>query len=317
MWVEAAPHLVSGDIESWANVAGVKSARIPGYWLDRLGADIPTGQKPLSGEKVLYCLHGGGYTSLSAHPEDVTASIARGILQHCNHFHRAFSIEYRLSSTAPYDSCNPFPAALIDALAGYNYLVDTVGFDPSDIVVEGDSAGGNLAIALTRYLVEYQSKSGSGQAQLPKPPSSIILLSPWVDLGYSHGGPDSSETKFKMDYLGDLSSKRAYWSREAFVGPHGMDAANTNRYISPASKSVHNNADFKGFPRSFLVAGGAERLYDSIFTLKKKMVADMSEGDGKGQVTYYEAPDAIHDYIIFAWHEPERTDTLKAIAKWL
>jgi acetyl esterase/lipase len=144
VWVQVAPHLIMGELETWAAIANVKPSRIPGYWLDKPGADIAVGQKPVAGEKVLYSLHGGSYTEMSAHPKDPTASIARGILEHCKSFQRAFSIEYRLSSTAPYASTNPFPAALMDALAGYNHLVNNVGFDPSDIVVEGDSAGGHL-----------------------------------------------------------------------------------------------------------------------------------------------------------------------------
>lgn len=43
----------------------------------------------------------------------------------------------------------------------------------------------------------------------------------------------------------------------------------------------------------------------------------MGEGTGPGQVTYYFAPDAVHDYIPLLWHEPERTETLKAIADWV
>lgn len=310
VWVEATPHLVTGDVAIWASIASVKPARIPGYWLDRPGADIPAGQKPIPGEKVVYCLHGGGYTQLSAYPKDVTAHIARGILQHCKSIQRAFSIEYRLSSTAPYSTANPFPAALIDALAGYHYLINGVGFDPSDIIVEGDSAGGNLALALARYLVEY-----SDRTELPSPPSSLILSSPWVDVSSSHDGSSSSLSTFNMDYLGDLNTGRGLYSRQAFVGPHGMGAASYNRYISPASLSISTH--FRGFPRTFLIAGGAEQLYDSIVTLKNRMVADMGEGHGEGQVAYYEAPDAVHDYLAILWHEPERTDTLKAISKWL
>jgi acetyl esterase/lipase len=299
-----------GAVESWASFANVIPTRIPGYWLDKPGCDIPVGQKPVAGEKVLYCLHGGGYVEFSAHPKDKIAFVPIGILEHCKHFKRAFSIEYRLSSTAPLASANPFPAALIDALAGYNYLVNNVGFDPSDIVIEGDSAGGNLALALTRYLVEY-----SDQTKLPRSPSSVILLSPWADIGSSHDGPNSSLTTCSMDFLPDLNSDRIVWMKHAFVGPHKMDAAETNHYISPASLGV--SSDFKGFPRTFIVAGGAERLRDSIVTLKDIMVADMGEGDGKGQVTYYEAPDAVHDYLVFPWHEPERTTTIQAMSKWL
>ena len=311
VWVEPVPDQIQGSVASWAAVASVKPARIPGYWLDQPGADIPIGQKPVPGEKVVYCLHGGGYTHLSAHPSDITANIAKGILQHCSGIERAFSIEYRLSSFTPYETCNPFPTALIDALAGYNYLIHTVGFDPSDIIIEGDSAGGNLALALTRYLVEYP------ETNLPAPPGGLILLSPWVDAGTSHNGPKTSLETFTMDCLGSLDSMKARRSKQAFVGPHGLGAAENNRYISPASKSGGVNASFKEFPRTFINAGGAERLYDSIVTLKEKMVKDMGEGTGPGQVTYYLAPDAVHDYTVLLWYEPERTETLKAIANWV
>jgi acetyl esterase/lipase len=94
-----------------------------------------------------------------------------------------------------------------------------------------------------------------------------------------------------------------------------MVAADTNPYISPASLGVSTH--FKGFPRTFIVAGGAERLYHSIISLKTRMVADMGEGCGEGQITYYEASDAVHDYLMFSWHEPERTNTFHAISKWL
>jgi acetyl esterase/lipase len=70
---------------------------------------------------------------------------------------------------------------------------------------------------------------------------------------------------------------------------------------------------FKNFPKTFVVAGGAEVLRDQIRTLKDRMRKDL----GDENVKYYEATDGIHDYLVFNWHEPERTDTLKEIAKWI
>jgi acetyl esterase/lipase len=308
-WVEAAPHLIIGEVASWASVANVEPTRIPGYWYDAPGADIPIGHKPMPGEKVILCLHGGGYTQLSAHPSDSAAAIIRNIIQYCQPVQRAFALEYRLSSTDPLPSANPFPAALIDAIAGYNYLVNAVGFDPSNIIVEGDSAGGNLTLALTRYLVVHRDRP-----DIPAPPGGLILISPWADLSNSHDGPNSSlTTNANADHFFDMNTMLGLWSRQSFVGPHGLDAATSNQYISPASKSL--TTSFKGFPRTFISVGGTEALYDSIVTLKDRMVADM--GDGEGQVTYYEAPEAAHNYVGLPWFEPERTETLQAIGKWL
>jgi acetyl esterase/lipase len=310
-WVEATPHLIIGEVASWASVANVEPTRIPGYWYDGPGADIPIEQKPIPGEKVIYCLHGGGYTQMSAHPSSEGAAVIPDLLRHCRPVQRLFALEYRLSSTDPLTRVNTFPAALIDAIAGYNYLVNTVGFDPSNIIIEGDSAGGNLALALTRYLVEHRD-----HPEIPAPPSRLIINSPWADLSNSHDGPNASlTTNGDADYLFDLNTMRGLWSRQAVVGPHGLDAAASNRYISPASRSL--TASFKGFPKTFISAGGAERLYDCIVTLKNRMAADMGEGGGEGQVTYYEAPDAAHDCLALPWFDPERTEILQAIGKWL
>ena len=105
-------------------------------------------------EKVLYVLHGGGYHTQSAHPSDIVANIPFGILRYAKTISRALCLEYRLTSNPHSKPINPFPAALIDAVAGYNYLVNVLGFEPANIIIEGDSAGANLALALTRYLVE-------------------------------------------------------------------------------------------------------------------------------------------------------------------
>ncbi|KAG6849987.1 hypothetical protein H0H93_002777 [Arthromyces matolae] len=309
LWVEPTPGLIIGKLKTWMNVAKVTPTRIPGYWTHKYGPTITVGASPIDGEKVLYHLHGGAYVRLSAHPSDFTAAIPRGILQHTDSIRRAFALEYRLSSSKPYKVNGPFPTALIDALAGYCYLVNTVGFAPKDVVMAGDSAGANIALALTRYLVEYQ---GQGIDKLPQPPGSLLLLSPWADLGISHDSmPTASSLQFaESDYI--QAKGGIDYARNSFLGPFGLGAAVRNPYISPASLDPSLSIDFKGFPRTFIVAGGAEILYDQIICLRKRMTRDLGD-----EVTYYEAEDGIHDYLVFEWHEPERSETLDAIAKWV
>jgi len=308
VWVEPAPKLITGVLKIWMTATSVSPIQIPGYWMHKRESTTKVGAPPKLGEKIVYFMHGGAYVRLSAHPKDVTATIARGFLEHVGSVHRTFSIEYRLSSTTPNPVANPFPAALLDALAGYNYLVNIIGFSPSDILFAGDSAGGNLAYALTRYLVEYKDN-----ANIPAPPSALILLSPWSDLGVSHDTPGSSSFKFvNSDYI-NILQERIFYVKDAFLGPFGMGAASHNRYISPASLHPSMSIDFKGFPKTFIVAGGAEVLLDQIRTLNKKMLKDL----GEENVKYYEAKDGIHDYLAFGWHEPERTDTYKELAGWI
>lgn len=306
IWVEPVPELVTGELTTWMSATSVSPVRVPGYWTYSKGSKPDIEAPPTPGEKVVYHMHGGGYVSQSAHPTDLTTPILRGLIKHISSVHRAFSVEYRLSSHKP--STNPFPAALLDALAGYNYLVNVIGFSPSAIIVVGDSAGGNLAHALTRYLIEYKD---TPNISLPAPSGALVLLSPWVDLSTSHETPGSSAyTCAPSDYL---LPKDSNYAQTAFLGHLGVDAATHNKYISPASLHPAMTVDFKGFPRTFIVAGGAEIFLDSIRTLRDRMAKDLDDE----QLRYLEAEDGIHDYLIFGWHEPERTDTFKQIAKWV
>ena len=247
----------------------------------------------------------------SAHPQALTSNIPRSLLELTDAVPRALAVEYRLSSTHPLPDRYPFPAALLDALAGYNYLVNVVGYDPSNVIMVGDSAGANIALALTRYLVEYK---GTTDVLLPSPPSDLLLISPWVDASDSHDGPGSSNVVNYGDIIEDLTEEKGFpvYAKRAFLGPYGSEMAATNPYISPASLHPLAKASFTGFPRTFIQAGGAERLLDSIRTLRDKMVADM----GEDEVTYYEAPDGVHDCLIFP-SDPVNPPILKAIQQWI
>jgi acetyl esterase/lipase len=293
----------------------VDAARIPGYWYNRKGTTIELGHRADDGEQVFYIIHGGGFVFFSASPADWAATAPRKLLEYCPNVRRAFAIEYRLATAEPYVPVNPFPAALIDVLAGYNYLVNVVGFSPKNIIIEGDSAGGNLALALTRYLLEYQNDP---VVNLPAPPGSLILLSPWADLSSSHYFPGSSALTFKStDYLLSPSEGLSGYSKSALFGPLGPTVGKTNVYISPACLySSIGTVSFKNFPRTYISAGGGERLLDQITTLKRLMEEDMGAGTGEGQVFYHEAPHAPHDFILYP-HEPQRTNTLRSIAKWM
>lgn len=262
-------------------------------------------------------LHGGGYTRLSAHPSNPISAISQGLLKHVDSVSRVFAIEYRLASGEPFEAAHPFPTQLIDALAGYNYLVNTLGFDANNIIVVGDSAGGNLAHALTQYLVDYQDAM---EIDLPNPPGSLVLLSPWLDLSNTMYLPQngSHETNIDSDYIGGREISYSKW---AFLGPNGPSAAENNHYISPACLLSKMKVDFKRFPRTFINAGGAEVLRDSIRVYRDRIVQELGEGDGvregEGRVRYFEMPDGTHDYLAFDWFEPERTTTLKEINRWV
>ena len=205
---------------------------------------------------------------------------------------------------------NPFPAALLDIIAGYDHLVNVLGFAPENVIVEGDSAGGNLAIALVRYLVENQDHP---DAKIPGVPGTLILCSPWVDLAPATTTPWSAvQYNIPSDFV-SVANRGTDSLVATYCGPLGASAAITNRYLSPATFSSSQNVSFKGFPRTFILAGGAEVLLDSIRLLRQGMTRDI----GADLVTYVEKPLAVHDFLTIMWHEPERTECLRLIAQWI
>jgi acetyl esterase/lipase len=103
-------------------------------------------------DSVVFHCHGGGFISMTPKGHE-------GYLrQWSKHFNvPVISVFYRL---APED---PYPAALQDLLDAYFFLTSQgaeviLGFRPKNIVIAGDSAGGNLATALTIVLNDVKKR---------------------------------------------------------------------------------------------------------------------------------------------------------------
>ena len=156
--------LPRGILCSAAAVAGVPAER----WEDKSVRSSDTGT-------VLF-LHGGAYCVGSPRTHRaLVAWLAR---------ESGLPIvvpDYRLAPEYPY------PAALIDALAVYDALVDQ-----GPVLLAGDSAGGGLALALATQVRD------SARPQ----PLGLALLSPWVDLRPDHQPPNvSGEAMLSADWM--------------------------------------------------------------------------------------------------------------------
>ena len=124
-----------------------------GHWM------TPNATPPAGCPTVLY-LHGGGYTFYAKVSQHFMAALAHALQL------PLFAPDYRLTPEHPY------PAQLEDAIAAYRYLL-AQGIAPQQIVVAGDSAGGQLVLnALVRLR----------ELDLPQPAIGIAL-SPWTDSG--------------------------------------------------------------------------------------------------------------------------------------
>jgi len=66
-----------------------------------------------------------------------------------------------------------------------------------------------------------------------------------------------------MDLLGDsYAGGYPSYGVLAYVGPFGLGITLGNPYISPVCLTSLVQAQFMGFPRTFIVSGGAERFLD-------------------------------------------------------
>ncbi len=171
---------------------------------------------------VLY-LHGGAFLVGSPRMyRGLTAELA----QHAAA--EVVAIDYRLAPEHPY------PAALQDAEAAYRALLAR-GQAPGQLVVMGDSAGGNLTLALLQKI-----RSSS----LPMP-AAAVLLSPWLDLSADY---DLTARHVRKDPM--LPAARI---REAAALYAGTTAA-SDPLISPAQ------LEFRNLPPLLMHAGGRELL---------------------------------------------------------
>ncbi|EMD35348.1 hypothetical protein CERSUDRAFT_157056 [Gelatoporia subvermispora B] len=306
-WVDPAPDLITGEIRDLAQANGVKAEKSCGYWYGPRGADGAPGQRASKGEKVILHMHGGGYVMGTSHPAN-TPMVAcyNGFLEHFPKGMRIFGCDYRVASAAPFPPANPFPAALIDAVAAYRYLVEDVGFEPENIIIGGDSAGGALALALGRYLAINNFPNLRNAA-------GLLLLSPTADWAATHDEGDCAmKRNSPTDYVQAIVSSD--YTRRALVGKLPADTAATNIWFSPGSRRLNNvQGAFASLPPVCMVTGGGEITLDPMRLLKDRLLEDM----GEERVFYLEAPDASHDFFTAPWHEPERTDGLRKVAEWV
>lgn len=243
----------------------------------------------------------------SASPSDPGCRTAfAGFSEHFRHNPRIFSLEYRLAGAEPFKAQNPFPATLLDAVAGYRYLVQDIGFQPQDILLSGDSAGGHLAFTLARYLATYELPGLLNAG-------GLLLLSPTVDWANTHNGPDSSMVRHsRTDFVGPIFTTG--YTERALRGALPADTTAIIAWISLGSlRAQVTPGMFARLPRACIVAGGAEMTLDAMVTLKERMEADM----GTEAVQFMEVPNCTHDFLTMGWHEPERTSTLEEVAKWV
>ena len=250
---------------SGVDVASTRIADCNAEWL--VPKDVPE-------DKLLLYWHGGAYImgSCASH-RPVVSHLARdaGV--------RALLPEYRLAPE------HPFPAAIEDAVAVYRQLL-AEGFEPGNIAVAGDSAGGGLTVAMLLSLRD------AGDPL----PGAVALLSPWLDLS---GSGESMATREEHDPWfspEDLPHVTRYYCDSTDL---------TNPLVSPVY------ADLSGLPRTLIQVGNDEILLSD----SERMAAQMrAAGD---DVTIDVWPGMWHVWQMFIGLMPESKAAVEKLGAFI
>lgn len=197
--------------------------------VDGVRADLIDVESARSG--IILYLHGGAYAVGSA---NVHREFLARLAKACQT--QVLAIDYRLAPE------HPFPAALQDSLTAYHWLISR-GYDPSNIAIAGDSAGGGLAVATLIALRE-------SNAPLP---ACAVCISPWLNLSSTcEKANNNNDPILNPEILGVFSR---------YYAGH-TDAANP--LISPLF------ANLEGLPPMLIHMGTNEILFDAITQFYEK-----------------------------------------------
>jgi len=125
-----------------------------------------------------------------------------------------------------------------------SYIETIAKHNPNNIIIMGDSAGGNLAIALVDWIMTSELRK----------PSNLILLSPWVDLELKNPKLEANPSEQLLDKK-DIQ-------KAAIRFANGLDLKEP--LISPL---YHNNLKL---PKTTIFSGDLDLLHDDIVRFSKK-----------------------------------------------
>lgn len=260
---------VAGDQEAKRMKSKVERSKarvggVEGEWF------VPKGKMPT---RVILYLHGGGFIvgSTRTHAEMIMRlAIAAEA--------RIFAPNYRLAPEHPY------PAQIEDCRAVYEALLAD-GVRPENLIVAGDSAGGNLSIVVPLVLRE---------AKIPLP-AAIAALSPWVDVARREGSLSAHQV-----YDWAAPEDFDHWV-EYYIGKQDPKQP----LISPIY------ADLKGLPPIRIDVGTAEMLLDQVrdFASRAK--------DAGLVVDFHELPGMIHNSYLLAGYFPECQAAIADLGAWI
>ena len=266
--------LNSASTSTTQSFAAPDGWRYESYRLGKLNVERMENPAATS-RRVVLQLHGGGYINkLGNGHRDLC--VKQMVLTDAR---EAYLVDYR---TAPEYT---YPAALEDAVSTYEDMLEK-GVDSCKIVVCGDSAGGNLALALSVYLREHNRPQ----------PGALVLISPWTTF---EANLPSRKNNADRDLILGKINPRMY--NEVKNPSYGKGFSVTDSRVSPMY------ANLRGLPPMLIQAGGYELFLDESIALAKKAADDGTS------VTFSVYPGMSHDFALLLPELEDSVDSFREI----
>ncbi|KAF1357454.1 alpha/beta hydrolase fold domain-containing protein [Lizonia empirigonia] len=229
--------------------------------------------------KVLVYFHGGGYVlpCTSGHVlwlDELQKSLGPSV--------SALLLAYNLAPEATY------PTQLHQAVELMRHLTETEGRSPSDIIIGGDSAGGNLTLSLLSHLAH--SHPDIAELRLNGKIHAAMLIPPWTSLMQHHTAAHIKNAERDMFDARTLSR----WSA-AFLGSASPFAGDP--YNEPVLASAEWWEPVANVVDEVLIwGGGNEILIDGIEAFARKFSIGFRRRGGHVNVVVTKG--AMHEEMI-------------------
>lgn len=252
--------------------------------------------------KVLVYFHGGGYVlpCTTGHVpwlDDLRTSLGPDV--------SALLLAYHLAPEHTY------PTQLRQAVELLRHLTETEGRNPADIVIGGDSAGGNLTISLLSHLAHPHPEIA--ELKLNGKIHAAMLISPWCSLTQHHTAAHVRNAEKDMFDSRTLSRWAAAFLNS--TSPFAGDA-----YSEPVLASAEWWEPVADVVDEVLIWGGEnEILIDGIEAFAKKFSAGFRRRGG--HVSLVVTKGAMHEEMIIerfiGYKGDSGTGSQAAVADWI
>lgn len=234
----------------------------------------PTREQARSSPSAVYYIHGSGYTMCSPRTHRRLTSWLSALTGL-----PVFCVEYRLAPRYR------FPTAADDVRAGWDWLVQTCGLNPKQIVVAGDSAGGHLAVDM---LLQPEVAAN--------PPAAQVLFSPLFDVTFALSAASEKMRR-------DPTMRAANAARVVGMYYPGVDPTHHRLKLDVIGGAM--------LPPTLVQAGGAEMLQGDA----RQLAADIRAAGGSCELQVW--PHQLHVFQAMPRVTPEAAKAMAHVARYI